>query len=152
MPAAQILLLFIAKQSREYRDDGFKSAQLPYPQARRLLQEANERRSKAAATEGRRLADTYMPTAAGMLSASLRLERRLAMARIVEALRLHLAASDGQLPNSLADVSVVPIPVDPATLRPFEYKKEGDTAVLVGPVSDEPTVNDGFRLRISVRK
>ncbi len=152
MPAAQILLFFIAKQFREYRDDCFKSARLAYPQARRLLKESNERRSKAPATEGRRLADSLLPTAESMLSAQMRLERRLTLARVLEAFRLNLASNNGQLPNTLDDVKVVPVPLDPATLQPFEYKRERTTAVLMAPPLNDTSETDGFRIRITVRK
>ena len=41
----------------------------------------------------------------------------------------------GELPAALADVTVVPVPLDPVTGKPFEYRLEGETAVLVGPAT-----------------
>jgi hypothetical protein len=57
------------------------------------------------------------------------------MERVIEALRMH-AASHGGLPDPLAEVTIVPIPLDPMTGRPFRYRCEGETAILVGPESE----------------
>jgi hypothetical protein len=80
--------------------------------------------------------------------AEVRLDRRVAALRAVEALRLHAAAHDGRLPNSLDPVKAVPVPDDPMTGKPFPYRREGESAVLTGPASPP------FRLvyRITIRK
>ena len=49
------------------------------------------------------------------------LDRKVAMLRVVEALRLH-AGSTGRLPDSLDQVKVVPIPIDPLSGKVFEYE------------------------------
>ncbi len=66
--------------------------------------------------------------------AQARLERRVALLRHVEALRLYAAAHDGRVPDQLADVGV-PLPDDPFTGKPFAYSVEGQTARLGGGAS-----------------
>ena len=58
------------------------------------------------------------------------------MARLqaIEALRMHAAAT-GSLPEKLDDVTIVPVPSDPATGGPFLYTRDGDVGVL--DVTDE---------------
>ena len=68
-------------------------------------------------------------------AAADRTERRFAALRCLEALRLYAADHDGRLPAALADVTVVPVPPDPVTGKPFEYEAHGDTARLAQPLS-----------------
>ena len=71
-------------------------------------------------------------------AAARRQDRRFAALRCVEALSLYAAAHGGKLPKSLADVTEVPTPNDPATGQPFEYRLEGDSAVLSAPLPPGP--------------
>ncbi len=61
------------------------------------------------------------------------LERRINLLRCVEAVRAYAAAHDGKLPASLNDVKDVPIPLDPVTGKPFEYKVAGGKATFETP-------------------
>jgi hypothetical protein len=76
------------------------------------------------------LAD-LLPRALKVRRAQGRLEQRVALLRHVEALRLHAAEHDGKLPEALSDVAV-PLPPDPFTGKPFDYKVEAATAHLRG--------------------
>jgi hypothetical protein len=75
--------------------------------------------------------------------AGLRVERHLAALRCVEALRLHGAGHDGQLPARLDEVRAVPLPTDPVTGKGFDalYRRDGARAVLDVPaVPGQPAV------------
>ncbi|MGC1274613.1 MAG: hypothetical protein WBC44_12985 [Planctomycetaceae bacterium] len=61
--------------------------------------------------------------------AEWRLSTKLAGLRVIEAIRMHAAAT-GALPKSLADIKVVPVPDNPTTGEPFAYRLEGEKAVL----------------------
>ena len=50
--------------------------------------------------------------------------------RIFEALRIYAAAHDGHLPQQLADIHEVPIPLNPYNDKPFDYSRDGDRAFL----------------------
>ena len=73
------------------------------------------------------------------------------MLRVIEALRLHAAANNGQLPDKLEAVTIVPVPNDPGSDKPFEYHKDGDKATLTSVV---PGARDtkGLRYQITMRK
>jgi hypothetical protein len=66
----------------------------------------------------------------------VRLDRKIAALRCVEAVRLYAAAHAGKLPTALKDIDEVPIPLDPATGNDFEYKADGNKAVLSAPAPD----------------
>ncbi len=78
------------------------------------------------------------------------LDRRVAMLRVAEALRLH-AGVTGRLPDSLDQVKVVPIPSDPYSGKAFGYKLNGETAELAGPMPKGREAL-GLIFRISLRK
>jgi hypothetical protein len=82
-----------------------------------------------------------------------RLERRLALLRHVEALRLYAATHDGKLPPTLAAVGV-PLPADPFTGQPFVYAVEAETAHLRGTLPPDGEKGPGSQVRyeVAVRK
>jgi hypothetical protein len=81
------------------------------------------------------------------------LERRFAVLKHIEALRLFAADHQGQLPEKLIDVPV-PLPVDPFTGKPFLYSLEGATAHLRGtpPVGNEKNPAFNLHYEIMIRK
>lgn len=62
--------------------------------------------------------------------AQARHEHRFAALRVIEAIRMHAAANDRKLPDSLEAITLVPVPIDPMTGKPFPYRVEGGTAFL----------------------
>jgi len=68
--------------------------------------------------------------------AEARCARTVAVLRVVEALRMHAARNDGELPASLAEVTCVPVPENPMTDEPFLYKLADGVAVIDLPTSD----------------
>jgi hypothetical protein len=150
MPAAQVLLLFIAGVYREDRDDWYCSAYLPYPQARPLLEAAIKRLREAPISEAHVPARALLPGLNRVLAAQARVERNFAALRIVEALRIFAAAHDGKLPTKLSEVTEVPLPDDPGTGRPFEYTREGDTGTLAS--GDSLPIAGGVRYHVTIRK
>jgi hypothetical protein len=152
MPPAQVLLLYIAGTCREDRDDWYRAAYLPYPQARQLFEAAHKRLRDAAPTEGHVASRLLFPDLNKVMSRQIALERSLAALRVIEALRMHAAAHGGKLPEKLDELTVVPVPDDPGTGRPFEYVLQGDTATLVSQVPGDPVPGNGLRYRVTIRK
>jgi hypothetical protein len=74
-------------------------------------------------------------------SATARLDRAVAILRVLEALRIYAAGHGDKLPDALANVSDVPVPSDPVTGKPFEYRLDGDKATLTGPTLREVPLN-----------
>jgi hypothetical protein len=85
--------------------------------------------------------------------AHVRVDRRLAQLRAVEAVRLH-AAKAGAVPKTLAEATTVPVPDDPATGKPFEYKADGETFMLSAPPpkGEQPNPSNAFEYMVTVRK
>ena len=77
------------------------------------------------------LAGLLLPGVKNIFAARTRTDRNIAALRCVEALRLH-AARAGALPPSLDEIEDAPVPADPFTGRPFNYRLAGDRAFLSG--------------------
>ena len=79
------------------------------------------------------LARYLLPSFSAVRRGHAQVRQTIAALRVVEAIRLYGAAHDGSLPAKLADVTDVPIPIDPTTGQPFVYDRTGKTAVLQSP-------------------
>lgn len=132
MPVLQRAVLYRWRQFAEVRDNYFKWALLPET-------ESGERTSRFAAQElvnagsdaGTPFSE-FLSADAQIFTASFRHQRDVNMLRVVEALRMH-AAQHGVWPQSLADVTVVPVPLDPTSQKPFEYSVAAGVATLYAP-------------------
>ncbi len=80
----------------------------------------------------------------------MRLERQLNALQAIEAIRMH-AAQTGKLPATLEEITIVPVPLNPVTEKPFVYRLDGETAILELPFSDK--MNDySSRFEITLAK
>jgi len=82
-----------------------------------------------------------------------RTDRRFAALEYVEALRMY-AAQNGKWPAATVDVTDVPLPDDPMTGKPFEYRVQENKAVVAAPTigagkSDGP---DAVSYEVFLRK
>jgi hypothetical protein len=152
MPPAEVLLLYLVHLYHEYRDEMFKCFYVPFPQSRQLVQEAEARLKSAPDTEAGQFPRLLLPAVLKVRLAQVRIERKLAALRVIEALRMHAAAHGGQLPDKLDEVTIAPVPNDPGIDRPFEYQRDGQTATLISRIPGEPLQTTGLRYRVTIRK
>ncbi|MHC5539198.1 hypothetical protein ACYOEI_13355 [Singulisphaera rosea] len=137
----QMILLFYGRRFHELYDDNFKAATLPFPEAEFFHNQASRRLSEE--KDGPLwVFSRLFPAVISGHRAEVVLDRKVAALRTIEALRLH-AGVKGQLPNSLdeVDVKLAPVPPDPYSGKPFEYRLENLGATLIGPAPQ-----DAFRL------
>jgi hypothetical protein len=126
MPAAQIVLLESVVEYKNLRDECFVWFNAPYLEASQGMERLKNRlRSiRMEAVENPFIAGLALslPATEQLHSAAVRTERNIAVLRTIEALRLHAAANGGKFPAKLADIVLVPVPDDPETGKPFEYR------------------------------
>ena len=140
------------EQYREYRDDFFKGAYLPYPEAGAVAIKAMRQLRGGPRHGSDPPGSRFLPAIAKALLAENRLTREFAALRVIEAVRLYAADHDGKLPEKLSDIHAVPIPVDPGSDKPFEYHLDGQTAVLTGRMPGQPLAVTGLRYRLKIRQ
>jgi hypothetical protein len=158
MAPAQVLLWHMMGVNEEFRDDLYKGTYLPTAQSLAVVEVAVNRLKSVPDTEATRIPRFLLPAVLNVMMAGARMERRIEALRVIEALRLHAAAHDGQLPDKLADVTVVPVPNDPVTGHPFAYRSDKNSATLVGPTLSLPTIpekmavrNNGVRFYLTIK-
>lgn len=126
--------------------------QLPYPQAAPTLAEFERLIGAATPDPAEGMLNMLMPALLRAGQQGAQADRRTAALMCVEAIRMH-AAEFGDLPERLADITVVPVPDDPMTAKPFEYFLEGDGAVLRQPdIARGESGRAGVNYRIRLRK
>jgi hypothetical protein len=148
----QVVVLQALHEYRVFLDELYKWTYVPYWESRPALAEVEKRIRAARQTEGLPLAGTLLPVTEGVIFAQVRLDRRLAALRCVEALRLYAAAHDGRLPDTLAEVKDVPIPVDPATGNDLTYRRDGDRATLTGAAIPVPRRDNTLRYELTLTR
>ncbi len=130
MSNAEVEVRYTIALWAEVSDDWIKWFFIPYPQSLPLF----VNRSEALLLELRRrelfpLLSVLSPLGGNLLAAQARPELKRARLQVVEAVRMHAAAT-GKLPASLEEITVVPVPPDPASGKPFRYELDGNAAVI----------------------
>jgi tetratricopeptide (TPR) repeat protein len=80
-----------------------------------------------------------------------RLERDLAVLQSVEAIRSYAASHNGQLPQTLAEITETSVPTDPISQAAFRYTRTGATAVLESPAPPGGQKKQELRYEIAVK-
>lgn len=134
MPVAQVVLLYTVQIYQETSDELFKYCFLPYPEGAAGLDaaDANVRRQAIRSQELIPLATLLLPAAGTVKNTETRTQLVFARLRVLEALRIYAAVHEGRLPDRLSEIREVPIPANPYTGQPFDYRREADRAVLRG--------------------
>lgn len=143
MPVGQVLSLYSARVNQTVADKFWQAFVAPYSAERfRSGAEAEAYlRDNGALTDGPDrvllpIVSSMVPGTRAIRTAEMRVARDLAALRVIEALRMHAARNDSRWPDALDDVTCVPVPLNPATDKPFIYHRDGETAVLELPESE----------------
>jgi hypothetical protein len=154
MPALQAVFLYEIHQYDVAYDEMRKWASLLYTEAVPHLRRTIERFRAEAKQQGyTTLAAMLLPAFDKVLVAPVRIQRKVAALRCVEAVRLYAAAHGGKLPAKLDEVTEAPIPLDPRTGKPFEYRLEGNRATLTGPTpaGEQADARNTIRYELTMR-
>lgn len=122
IPVDQVVGEYIFNEYRSVEDAQWKGWMLPYPQATPILMKA-QREFERIKRDGNPLLEAFgSSTLVNARATFALLQQRVAVLRTIEAIRDYSARHKGQLPASLADVTELPIPNDPVSGRPFDYR------------------------------
>ena len=142
-PAVQVVLLEEKLEFSVRRDESRKAMSLPYWQAAPLLSAVRPRKERPDAPLRWLGGIGYLK----LKQAQARFDQHLALLRCVEAIRMYAAEHDGKLPAKLGEIRL-PLPIDPATGKPFSYKIDGKTAYLHG----DPLLGIQVRYEVTIGK
>ena len=151
MPVGQVLAIDAAREYRRIGDEFEKQWYLPYAVAkqRQEASDATIQGNQLTGGLGRLLAGSLMPAVNSVRASGIRLEWQLNSLQAIEAIRMH-AAQTGKLPVTLEEITVVAVPLNPLTEKPFAYRLDGATAILELPFSDGvPNVAWRFEIKLA---
>ena len=137
MSDAQIAVEFTALKFDDLRDETFCWVSQPYPIAKDRLDAALKRLATAEGSDRELipLAKLMLPAVTSVARIAARGERRVQVARLIEALRLYAASHDGRLPSKIEELqTATPTAlIDSITGRPWDYKLIDGKATLSLP-------------------
>jgi hypothetical protein len=134
MPIIQVVAIHSYRLYQQYRDEIFKWAGLPFFEAVKGVERSEQEQAKIwhASKAGLPLGE-LLPAIKSVFYVPVRVGRRLDAIQTIEAIRLFAAAHNGALPSRLDEITEAPVPFDPGTGKPFDYRLEGNTATLSAP-------------------
>lgn len=131
-PVSYVSMRYTLVRYMEMRDDLFKWYGLPTHEAMAGMAASEAGFSQAMARREGFPFSLLLPALGRALETGAMQQRHLAGLRVVEAIRMHAHAT-GSLPARLDSVRVVPVPINPMTGEAFDYRVEGNEAVITGP-------------------
>lgn len=152
MPVGQVIAIDAGREFRKLANDMEKWWYTPYTVARTHTRDVDQAlgRDKFAGGFGKMLAALLLPALSSARESQMRLEWQTGGLQTVEAIRMHAAAVSG-LPASLDEIKVVPVPENPVTGKPYQYRREGDVAIVELPATDGFS-GAAWRFEISLAK
>jgi hypothetical protein len=162
MPVAQVVAIQASRAQKRVYHEVFKWTSLPYSQQESRSDESLKVMiakmggpGQISAADPLLLSRLLLPAVNSAMFAEVRLHSRFAALQTIEALRMHAAANDGQLPKTLEEVTIVPVPLNPATDKPFPYEvQDGVATLLVPPPAGQPSASwnsTKYVIRMEVR-
>jgi hypothetical protein len=135
MPVGQVIAIDAAREFRRIADEMEKWWYVPLTQVK--ANDSDDFRSGGPldGNFAKAAAQAMLPALESVRSAEVRVLWQLNALQTIEALRMH-AAKTGKLPASLDEITAVPLPQNPATGKPYQYRRDGETAILELPFSD----------------
>lgn len=161
MPVGQVVAIHTARSVDYAFQEVYKTTLLPYDEATRRMPQVLDRLIKEgylgpnlSGRSGLPVASLLLPAVGNVIQAEVRSARGFASIQAIEAIRMHAAAT-GKLPATLSEVTIVPVPDNPATSQPFPYKFDAatNTATLEVPaIAPLPPRHDAKRYVIRLEK
>jgi hypothetical protein len=135
MPVGQVIAIDAAREFRRIADEMEKWWYVPLTQVK--ANDSDDFRSGGPldGNFAKAAAQAMLPALESVRSAEVRALWQLNALQTIEALRMH-AAKTGKFPASLDEITAVPLPQNPATGKSYQYRLDGETAILELPSSD----------------
>jgi hypothetical protein len=163
MPVGQAVAIHTARSVTHAYHEVLKNSLLPNDEAMRRLPVVMQRLQQdivrpdalLSGRAGLPIASILLPAVQNVMQAEVRATRNFAVLQAIEAIRMHAAANECKLPPTLADVTIVPVPVDSASGQPFGYQLDatsGAATLDVPPIAGWPARAVAKRYVIKLEK
>ncbi len=156
MSVGQTVAVYQKRVSRHMYDEVFKWEYLPYPDSRPRGNESEARLIREGwlgpglRREAIPMAAVLLPAVRQARRAQYRLQSNIRGLMALEAIRMHAAENGGALPKTLDEITVVPVPINPMNNKPFDYRWDGNEAVLI--IENDPNIPSvWWEIRLTTR-
>jgi hypothetical protein len=143
-----VVMRYWWEQYEALADEQYKLVELPYPL---MLEKMQDLRARLQQTRRDEPVNPFRAFISALDKAAVRyarVERQEAALMAVEAIRSHATANGGKLPDKLEEIGETPVLPNPLTGLAFEYRKEGDAAVI----SDSSAAEFPLQYTVKLRK
>ena len=127
----ELAVRFYLQKSKQVSERFQAALGLDPPEALKMMSETKEQLAKMAKEMEIPILENSFFDMTDVYIAAWSPSRKIVALQTVEALRHYAATHNGQLPDSLDEISDLPIPVDPFTRKPMGYKLGDDSATLI---------------------
>ncbi len=147
LPNTQVFFLAVRRFYERTRDETFKWSYMPQWERDKHSRKFEQEFSAGIENFGfiANPSGLVLPALQAALTAQTRLAQQLAFLQTIEAIRHQLATNRGQLPNTLSELSL-PMPLDPATGKTFDYVRHAQGATISG--GQFPGIKYQFEIRV----
>jgi hypothetical protein len=135
MPVGQVIAIDSAREFRRIADQMEKWLYVPFAQVKAIDSDDFRSGGPLDGSFAKAAAQVMLPALESVRSAEVRVLWQLNALQTIEALRMHVAKT-GKFPASLDEITIVPLPQNPATGKSYQYSLDGETAILELPFSD----------------
>lgn len=151
MPISQAVLIYHLRTFEQTRDDIYKWAYVPFWQGRQGILKAEKQSIDLEKQMKRNIFLRFLALSYRPYLTATNLDRQIAALRCIEALRMYAANHNNKLPNSLSDITEVPLPIDPVTGGSFIYSTKENKATLEVPAPPGEKADMGKRYEITLK-
>lgn len=151
MSVDQAVGTYFAEQYRRLNEDAWRAWELPFWEGRADLQRQTAEVSLRQRGPGGNPLAAFVPALERARYQFARVDREIALLRIVEAVRDYAARHDGSPPASLEQIKDLPVPIDPVRGQPFRYEQHGQTVTIEALPYDKFPI-DGERYELTIVK
>jgi hypothetical protein len=158
MPVGQVVAIQASRAYFYTYHEMFKWSLVPYPDAwqrladveQRLIAEGYLGPLSVSTAQVLPIASLLLPAIKAVFGATVRLETQVASLQAIEAIRMHAAANNRKLPRTLEAITIIPVPNNPTTGKPFAYRLDGNKATLDVPAPSGQPKRNGKRYEITI--
>jgi len=153
LPVTQLGLMYLFAEHDRHFAEVLKTQNLPYWQARRYIKKLTNNIHRNDDPTLNWFQFSWLMNFDAISAGRARMDRRFALLRHIEALRLYAAEHQGHWPDSLDDIRDLPLPVDPLTGTAFSYRRQNDMAILeaLPPPGMPSTETNWIRYELTLR-
>jgi hypothetical protein len=130
MPLNQVVGIYLFRQYQTEAEEAWKRWALPYWEGLGKAPASDDEWEMRRKWVSENPFMALIPIVRNARLQFARVDRKIAVLRVIESLRDFASSHDNRLPTSLQELTDLPAPINPVTGKAFSYQSTGDSAIL----------------------